>query len=234
MYTMSNHLNIERISALLDEPERDPEGRTHLEGCERCRRELELLGRMRMALSGLGPMDPPADEWDRISARLGAASARRETGDRGGAVGRPPAAGPRSWPLWSARLAAGVLLFAGGILAGHRFAAPDPGGPSSVAAAADDGRVASVGTDLDPASAFADLDEPLPVARHGEMDGLDPVAAAERLARLDAMIAASREAVSEAPADPVANDLLFELIERRENLAGRLEQTLHLATLEVR
>ena len=67
---MNEHLNIERISALLDEPWSDLTAEQHLEGCEDCRLEFERLSRMRMAFSALGELDAPRDQWSRIEASL--------------------------------------------------------------------------------------------------------------------------------------------------------------------
>ena len=47
----SEHLSLERISALLDEPGDDPRATEHLRECERCEREQERMRRMRMALT---------------------------------------------------------------------------------------------------------------------------------------------------------------------------------------
>ena len=49
---------------------------------------------------------------------------------------------------------------------------------------------------------------------------------------LDAMIDASREALREAPADPVLNNILFELVDERESLAGELDRTLRMTAAE--
>lgn len=240
----TDHPTIERISALVDDPGADGDLRAHLDRCARCRGEFERLSRLRMALSGLGELDPPAGEWERISARLEGApipTAAPGRGTRGGGPGGSvPGRAVRPW--WAGaplQAAAALILFGGGILAGLRLTTmeADPRGPDVASSAADAVALGDPAgaTDADLASfAFEEIAEPLPEARVGDRSWPDPVAAAERLARLDALITASREAVSESPADPVANDLLFELVERREELAGRLHRDLHLTAWEVR
>lgn len=66
----SEHLTAEQISELLDEPRKDKEDWFHLETCEECRAEFERFSRIRMALSALPDLDPPADEWTAIEAKL--------------------------------------------------------------------------------------------------------------------------------------------------------------------
>ncbi len=60
----------------------------------------------------------------------------------------------------------------------------------------------------------------------------DAAAVAERITHLDAIIEASQEALREAPADPVLNNFLFDVVDERETLAGRLDETLHLTAAE--
>jgi hypothetical protein len=61
---------------------------------------------------------------------------------------------------------------------------------------------------------------------------MSPEAFAERITHLDAMIDASRDALSEAPADQVLNNFLFQLVDEREDLAGQLDQTLRMTAAE--
>lgn len=250
----TEHLDHRRLSALLDDPGEDGEALAHLEACERCRAEFETLSRMRMALSGLGDLDPPRGEWPRIERALEArgvlapgggsvAGSPRapEVGESGGAPGRAFAVLAR-WPV---QVAAAFLLFAGGIVAGLQLTS----GATSVEG--DPARVpgALAGGGFDSAAAREARPENGETAylrqvlgeleRLGQPAGgaageLDPASATERLARLDALIGATREAVRENPADPVSNALLFQLVEQRDELASRLNQSLHLTTLEYR
>lgn len=223
------HLETERLSRLLDEPGSDPRATAHLEACGECRGEFERLSRVRMALSALGELEPPPGHWERIEAKL---RVRRTL---------PPSGGePEAWrlpPPWTRRagqLAAAIVLFAGGLAAGLYVTAARDG--ASVAAIPRDSPGAPGASEVDYLEALGDLAglrEPGLAGGAGE-GPLDPVEAAERLARLEALIRATREALESAPGDPVANGLLFQLVDERDFLAGRLNQSLRLAALEYR
>ncbi len=246
------HLDTERLSALLDDRGGSEGATAHLDACERCRAEFEALSRMRMALSGLSESEPPGDEWGRIEAALeergllvsGPARAE-ENAPHGPAEAGTAAPGARAVAFrylsrWPAQAAAAFLLFGGGILAGLQLTATGPAesggsGPAGTLAVRDAGEaIPAVRTEIDEAAhvrqALAELERLGSPASTETAEGLDPASAAERLARLDALIGASREAVGENPADPVANALLFRLVEQRDELAGRLNRSLHLAT----
>ena len=226
---MPEHLNREQISALLDEPQgvRD-EGLEHLSGCPDCAREYEQMSRMRMALSGLPEMDPPAGEWDAVEERLGL---------------KPPAtAGVTSivrramgWPMQAAAV---IALFAAGLMVGQRFN-PGSEGPSPAVAMSEAGQPGADAESLlatEPAEAYLRTVADLQHLR----TGLDisaprptsPEAFAERITHLDAMIDASRDALREAPADPVLNNFLFQLVDERDDLAGQLDRTLRMTAAE--
>ncbi|MFQ5679144.1 MAG: hypothetical protein ACE5HP_06765 [Gemmatimonadota bacterium] len=229
------HLSMEQLSELLDAAAPDPVGRAHLDRCGECRGEFERLSRMRMALSGLGDMDPPVGQWRRIQEAL----------DARGIAPRPPVSFLRRWPV---QVAAGFLLFAGGIVSGLQMTGAGPTLRSRDGAAplevtrSPDAREARQRTDRampgEPESAY--LGELTELARlpgpglAASQEPLDPAAAAEQLARLQALIEASREALESAPADPVANDLLFRLLEERDHLAWRLNRSVSLVSLEYR
>ncbi len=180
-----------------------PAGPVHLEECEECSREYERMSRMRMALSALSDLEPPPDEWERISDRMGFSQRHRRSV-------RLQWLQTAGWPL---RAAAVLSLFSGGLLVGQRLAVR-PGGE------AEDGWQAA-----QPAT-----DGPGLFAGEGWME--DPAAVAERITRLDAIIEASREALSTAPADPVLNNFLFDLVDERNVLAGSLDRSLRMTAAE--
>lgn len=243
---MPEHLTREEISALLDEPW--PEGRAHLEGCEPCRHEYEEMSRMRMAISALGEMEPPAGEWERIAARLGSGSAGappargagRPAGRGGGHFGRALAAVP--WPLQAAAV---LALFAAGIVVGRaafgegesRLVGGDRPGLATPAAGRGAEGAGVAGSALDPEQAYlravASLAE-LGAAHGAEGAWRDPETAALELARLDAVRDALSDALQQAPTDPVLNNLLFEVAEERSTLSQRMAETFQLAELEYR
>lgn len=234
--TKSEHLTLEMISTLLEEPLGEPgehaEAAAHLAACEACSQEHSRMRRMLMALSGLGEMDPPAGEWERIEAELarqtGVLSFRRLSFLTG----------------WPAQAAAAMILFAGGIAAGLVLT----GGPSRDATQAAGGEnLQYVGEPVasGPETAFPSLSgqyyeavaelERLRARPESSRDLIEnPAAAVARLARLDALILASREALASSPTDPAINNLLFELIEERDDMASDLEGAVRLAGLEYR
>jgi hypothetical protein len=236
---MAEHLTLERISALLDEPWVDLDAEAHLERCGSCRVEYERLSRTRMAISALGELDPPAGEWAAIEARLDASL--RE--DRSVVPLRNRAAGKllRSPAL---QAAAALTLFAGGVLAGLQFtgSGPTADAPTTAAAVSNDARgelpVALPASNGEAAylNAVAEMETlglPLRRASLSRPDGsLDPIATAELIRRLDAAIEASREAVMRSPENPLASATLFQLVDYRSELASRLDQSAHLTRAE--
>ena len=213
---MSEHLEHERLSALID-GEDDAEAHAHLERCEACRRELETLRRMRMALSAMDDLEPPADGWERIAAAL---------------PGEEPRSGWRNGTTWL-RVAAALLLFAGGLGVGARLG-PEWGGGTTAVTGSGDGVAELASSEAASGDTYRQALDRLESLRAAgpspEQAYRDPGAAAEHLARLDAVIRAAREALHEDPADPTMNDFLFEVVEERE----ALEEALQLATLEYR
>lgn len=280
---MVEHISNERLAALLDDGVEDASAREHLDDCSACRREMDLLRRMRMALSAMDPLEPPADQWERIEASLPAAGsdatagpdATALDGDTGRArdEARRPRGGSRTgggarglggWvrDIGWLRAAAGIVLFAGGLGLGSLLG-PLPGagggssdGPTEAAAGTPEGTTAAAtrsGTTeaaatpaasgaeraLDRAGEAGDLDADeilaeLEVLASGDFDPRqayrNPTAAAERLARLDALVRAAREALEEEPADPAMNQLLFQVVEERQ----QLNRALHQASIDYR
>ena len=232
---MPEHLNREQISALLDDPRgAQGGGLEHLSGCPVCAREYEQMSRMRMALSGLPEMDPPAGEWDAVRERLGI----EPVAD---VVVTPTWRRAMGWPLQAAAV---IALFAAGLMVGQRIDAGAEGTFPAVATSGEMG-IPSGGeprTDaesllaIEPAEAYlrtvADLQHLRTGVDMSTPRPTSPEAFAERITHLDAMIDASREALREAPADPVLNNFLFQLVDEREDLAGQLDQTLRMTAAE--
>ena len=225
---MRNHLTREQIAALLDEPGSVAGGLAHLDGCEECAREFEGMSRMRMALSGLPELSPPAGEWAAIRARL-------------------PKQASGAWfeSFWTTPMAAAaiILLFLGGLGIGRMITPAGPNGSdtgtelasavidpgANAADAADGSETSDFGDYLQQVSRLRDLRDVGPI---GPAVIEDPELAAERLTRLDALIDATRETLRMAPADPALNDFLFDVVDERESLAGQFNQTLRQASME--
>ena len=229
---MAEHLNRERISALLEDPRNVRGGLEHVAECEQCAHEYEQMSRMRMALSGLPDLESPEGEWDRIQEKLGLEPLREATVSP---IWRKAA----RWPLQAAAV---VALFAAGLVVGQRIGAGDDGAQDAATVA--DARNGGVKALMDatsesllasePAEAYLRTVADLQQLRDGEANAWEagPAAVAERITRLDAMIDASRDALREAPADPVLNNFLFQLVDEREDLAGQLDQTLRMTAAE--
>ncbi|MDP2497615.1 MAG: hypothetical protein Q8W44_06410 [Candidatus Palauibacterales bacterium] len=256
----SDHLSLERISALLDEPGDDPRATEHLKECERCEREQERMRRMRMALSALGGVTPPEDEWEQIEPHL---PDRQELEGRG----EEDDVLPLFRSGWVGRVAAATLVFAVGLGAGLQLR--DDGSPSgenpdrAVASGetgssgatagvgaetgrrgigsaagftvADDGGPASLQRSSDYLSAAQRLESMVSGGQEVDVEPIDdPVAAAEEMARLEALAEAAREALREQPADPALNNFLFRVNERQESLRSRLGAAARLASMDYR
>jgi hypothetical protein len=255
---MPEHLTGEQIAAMLDGPETVDGGPEHLEACPACAREYEQMSRLRMALSGLPDLEPPAGEWDRIRTALGPRAGGSEEGVDGDRMSDAPlrAASPApprrrripSWPIL--RAAAVLLLFAGSLWVAHGLV---PGADDRGAEGADErpagGQLADAqdvapgaGASRDAAgqaapAAEAYLQTVAGLQRLREHDPSDPSVddaetVAARITHLDALIEASQEALKEAPGDPALNNFLFDVVDERDALAGQLDRTLRFASVE--
>ncbi len=178
-----------------------------------------------MALSGMPELDPPASEWDAIQDRLGLEP-----------VERPVMAPWRRAMGWPLQAAAVLALFGAGLMVGQRInpSTEAPGPTASVATI--DGATPESSLVIEPAEAYLRTVADLQNLREG-FDATasaqsGPAAVAERITHLDGMIDASRDALREAPADPVLNNFLFQLVDERDDLASQLNQTLRMTAAE--
>ena len=225
---MANHMDAERISALLDEPWADRDCRAHLEACGDCQAEFERLSRLRMALSALPDEKAPAGQWAAIAAALDASETRFGVrGVGGGLVGRLLARGPL-------QAAAAVMLFAGGVIAGLQFTGARSANPLNPAedlpavVATDDGRAL-----VDGLNQMESLRSPLRQvgaggagpASEGGPSGRGQLETAQQLARLEGLIRALRDDLETNPDNPLASAYLLELVETRDRLAEDLGRT---------
>ncbi|MEX1183552.1 MAG: hypothetical protein WEF86_09995 [Gemmatimonadota bacterium] len=109
-----SHLSLEALARIVDEPPARDES-MHLEACAACRAALDALREDVHALGLLPDLAPPPDAWPALEQRLAAEGLLRQPA-RGGA----PALGRIM------QLAAAVVLFLAGSLAGRLTAAPQP------------------------------------------------------------------------------------------------------------
>jgi hypothetical protein len=246
-----SHLPTDRLAALGDE-EPTPAEAAHLVSCAACATErvayhtLVVMARLERDTIAL-----PLTRWDSIARAL---TAEQAPVSPPSLVLEQPAA-PRTVTRRFARLplqvAAGLLLVAGGMIAGRASAGAGllpvgPGGGSTSQASIDDGtgrpfaNVSATGADSTP---FTSVEQ----ARQAQMqseaiyqlaaaflaqndtagagDG-SPVAYRSRLAALDQVLSTTREAMRQAPHDPVINGYYLTTLGQREATLRQLNTVL--------
>ena len=230
------HLTAERTSAVLDEPWKDKDGQAHLERCEECRTEFERLSRMRMALSALPEVHPPAGHWVAIEAALDSRSHRPNQGMLRfrWRTGRPYLV---FGPL---QLAAALVLFAGGVFAGLQLTGPvgvvlDNTAQRAMVSTSDEDQML-----LDGLTRLESLRAPVRQASMGDRGmqsadgwqrtGAEAYAAVERVAQLEGFIRAMRERLEGAPGDVVASTYLLEAVDERDRLADDFRRAREVVT----
>jgi hypothetical protein len=228
-----SHLSTDRLAALGDD-QPTPAEVTHLASCAECARERGAYQTLvAMAHAERAPLGLPLTRWESIASALAAEQApllvRRSVT-------------PRStrWPL---QVAAGLLLVAGGAMVGRMSVVTAP--PSSVAAP---GATASVPVGTSPnerlaaESVFASVDDARAAQARSEQlyqqaaaflaqhdssgAGEGPVAYRSRLAALDRVLSTTRQAMRDAPHDPVINGYYLTTIGQREATLRQLNTTL--------
>jgi hypothetical protein len=240
------HLPTDRLAALGDEPPTSDE-EAHLAACADCARERDAYRTLvAMAHAERDSLGLPLTRWDAIAAELALAPSApelaRSTTDAGSGVRSVTPAGRTRWPM---QIAAGLLLVAGGMMAGRASAGAGPlpqRSSASIAAAAsaasatnaslssdstlflsvEDARAAQLRSEVlyQQAAAF--------LAQHdttGTGDG-NPVAYRSRLAALDRVISTTREAMRDAPHDPVINGYYLTTLGQREATLRQLNTAL--------
>ena len=222
-----SHLPVERLAALADE-QPNVEESSHLAQCTECARELDAI-RSLVTLAGAerGTPSVPLTRWNTLAATLRSEGLMAESLE-------PRAESPlRTW--FSSRtllqIAAALLLVAGGVAAGRVSAGTSllPGGLSGNQANADSVPMT-----------FASTAE---AARWQEVYGNGYQAAVQyltshdssrasaasmrtRLSALDRVSRTMREALNDAPADPVINDFYLSSFAQREATLRQLTASL--------
>jgi len=199
------HLSEETLSELLDGAP-GAGAQEHLAACSVCQGELEALRRLRSELRELPELEPPAELWSRVEARL---------------PGAPKVRGSRfGWPtLVLMQAAAMAAIFVIGLGVG-RMSQPGEeeamelpvaltAQPDAMTMADAMTEVRRLGTEYD--AALANLQ------RLAQREGQPmPSLKEQRLASLDMLVEASRTALSVEPGDPVLNSYLFAALEERD------------------
>jgi hypothetical protein len=228
------HLHTERLAALGDD-QPSAEESAHLAVCDACAHEVSAYQTLvAMAHDEQQAFGLPLTRWESISAELAVSAPQLRL--------EPRTPGVRS-NRWMLQVAAGLLLVAGGAIAGRMSTgnAPLPGvanagdapstGTQAVAqlnpdssffASADDARAAQQRSELIYQQAAAFL------ARNDTTGGGDPspVAYRSRLALFDRVLSTTREALREAPHDPVINGNYITTLGQREATLRQLNTAL--------
>lgn len=234
-----SHLTLETLARLVDDAP-DPTENGHLDICETCRTELEMLRADAAALRGLPDPKPPAAAWHALERQL----------EREGLLRRT------HWTTHALRMAAVLAIFALGGVAGAlvvrqqqprmiaqtpvtqqvpvQAAWPQVTGPVvnsdtprsasvltttplATAAPAVTNRPAATAEEAVTRLRSAEAQYLAALARYSDFsarsDAIDPVA---RLAALESIIATTRAALAQAPADAVINGYHLTAVAQRD------------------
>ena len=199
-------LTLEQLARLVDEPQTDVE-REILAREPELQAELDALRSQTAALKALPAVLPPKGDWSELEARLV---------DEG--LVYPGQERTAKLSTWWVQVAAGLVLFFGGALAGNGFnAAPETLGPVA-AATFDSPEEAAQAVEFAERQYLAAVDG---YQRTLQQPGQPQPSRnpASRFAALEALLAASQAAVKESPADPFFNGMLVNtLLERQQTL----------------
>ncbi len=211
------HLTDDTLARLVDERP-SPDEREHIRACSRCAEELRAFRLQSDALGGLPALRPPSGDWASLEARLVSEGLVRtpETFRRFGFAAAP---------AWM-QAAAAIVVFLGGTgfgLALTGGASPNQLSPENM---------------LLPLSEISSTEEAVrtveraeraymqALARYNELSGgndgsrvADPLSV---LTALEGLLAASQEAVRLAPADPVFNGFLVNVLAERQDVLRRI------------
>ncbi len=226
------HLHTERLAALGDELP-TPEEALHLASCETCAHERRAYQSLvAMARAEREPFGLPLTRWDAIAAGL--------------VVPTAADAPSRRSNRWMLRIAAGLLLVAGGVVSGRvsAGAGPLPGGAPTVAQTpVSNGATRTVAQRNADSVVFESVDEARAAQQRSEAlyqqaaaflarydstatGGSSPVAYRSRLAALDNVISTTREAMRHAPHDPVINGYYLTALGQRDATLRQLNTAL--------
>ena len=211
------HLTHDTLARLVDERP-SPGEREHIRSCSRCAEELRAFRLQSDDLGGLPALRPPSGDWASLEARLVSEGLVRtpETFRRFGFAAAP---------AWM-QAAAAIVVFLGGTgfgLALTGGASPNQLSPENM---------------LLPLSEISSTEEAVrtveraeraymqALARYNELSGgndgsrlADPLSV---LTALEGLLAASQEAVRLAPADPVFNGFLVNVLAERQDVLRRI------------
>ena len=219
------HLDPERLASLADD-EATAEEAEHLAGCRACRGERDSFRTLLAMAARLGSDrdSEPVSDWNAIAEQL----------QEGGLV-RDSRTGPRRSARWL-QAAAAVLLVGAGAAGGYwgPMLAGRAGAPAAMAILENDSTFASEAEARQAleraqrqylwASAF------LASQQGPSIEASDPEFYRARLAALDAMAGVARDAVYEAPSDPVISEYYLTTETARQLTLTQLSRSLPQGT----
>ena len=229
------HLSTERLAELADDMPTPMEA-GHLASCDACAHEREAyLSLVVMAHAEREPFGLPLTRWDAIAAELAAPS---------GASTRELRS-PRS-SRWMLQVAAGLLLVAGGTMLGRISTGEHalPGVRTTASASVTSGKDSmSTVIPVSDSATFRTIEEARAAQQRSELlyqqaaaflarvdttgaGSGSPVAYRSRLAALDQVITTTREAMRDAPHDPVINGYYLTTLGQREATLRQLNTAL--------
>ena len=235
------HLSTDRLAALGDERP-SPDEAAHLAACASCAREhAAYRSLVAMAHAEQEAIGLPLTRWDDLAAAY-----RGEVPASASTVARSSAevvdiAARRRMTRWPMQAAAGLLLLAGGAMLGRASAGasflPSSEGSATVASTTSPGVHSardSVFTSVADARAAQQRYELLYqqaaafLAQHDSsaLGQGNPVAYRSRLAALDRVISTTRDAMRDAPHDPVINGYYLTTLGQREATLRQLNTAL--------
>ena len=207
------HLTPDSIARLLDE-RLSPDEREHLKACSQCGEELRAYKLQSDALEGLATLRPPPGDWESLEARLVSEGLIRtpETFRRFGLAAAP---------AWM-QAAAAITVFLGGT--GFGLAVAQRATPDALSLEAMLLPVAQISSAEEAARAveYAEQAYMQSLVRFRQLTGAsdgprleDPLS---RVTALEGLLAASQEALRLAPADPVFNGFLVNVLAERQEV----------------
>jgi hypothetical protein len=236
-----SHLSIERLAALADEQPTTDE-RAHLATCPPCAQEVEAhRSLLAMAGSERDTLGIPLTRWETLAQRLrteGLISS--ESGSVTAEWAAPLGKRKLSSKAWM-RFAAAVMLLAGGTVIGRASAGAAllPGGltgnePAQTAGIPDLDTVPTAFASVDQANRYKQIYADRYQAAVSFLAAHDsaaqptetPAVMRARLAALDRVSRTMREALNDAPYDPVINDFYLNSFGQREATLRQLNTVL--------
>jgi len=238
------HLSTDRLAALGDERP-TPDEATHLATCATCAREQAAFRSLvAMAHAEQGAIGLPLTRWDEL-ARAYRADVSSAPADGRSSSDVVDIAARRRMTRWPMQAAAGLLLLAGGAMLGRASAGASflPSAGSSETAASNTATTTTSAVQPASDSIFTSVADARAAQQRYELlyqqaaaflaqhdssapgQG-NPVAYRSRLAALDRVISTTRDAMRDAPHDPVINGSYLTTLGQREATLRQLNTAL--------